>query len=77
MANPPYSDMPDTAHAFLMAHLPDGRTLLDFRRPIGHLILTDEEALNLAEGLAENVRMKQRGKLILPDHVERFQTENG
>lgn len=58
---------PDTDHNFLMSHMPDGRTLLDFRRPIGHLILTDEQALELAEALVENVKAANSGNLILPD----------
>ena len=58
---------PDTDHSFLMSHMPDGRTLLDFRRPVGHLILTDEQALELAEALVENVRAANSGNLILPD----------
>lgn len=58
---------PDTDHAFLMSHLPDGRTLLDFQRLVGHLILTDEQALALAEALVENVRAAHSGNLILPD----------
>ncbi len=57
---------PDTPHQFLMSHLPDGRTLLDFRRMVDHLIFEDEEALNLAEALVENVRMKRAGHLIVP-----------
>lgn len=59
--------LPDTDHAFLMSHMPDGRTLLDFRRPVGHLILTDQQALELAEALVENVRAANSGNLILPD----------
>lgn len=60
---------PDTDHQFLMSHMPDGRTLLDFRRPIGHLILTDEQALELAEALVENVTARRSGRLILPDET--------
>lgn len=59
--------LPDTDHAFLMSHMPDGRTLLDFRRPVGHLILSDQQALELAEALVENVRAANGGNLILPD----------
>ncbi len=56
----------DTELQFLVGTLHDGRVLLDFRSAhVDHLKLTQDMALDLAEGLVEAVTQARQGRVIL------------
>ena len=59
---------PDTDIDFVVGSLPDGRVLLDFRMArVDHLKLTQDMALDLAEGLVEAVNQAREGVIVSLD----------
>jgi len=53
---------------FIVGSTPDGRVLLDFRgMQINHLKMTQDVALNLAEGLVEAVNQARQGLVVSLD----------
>lgn len=58
--------MSEQNFTYLIGTTPDGRVLIDFRgRPIDHLVLTETDALELAEGIMQAVKDARQG-IILP-----------
>ena len=55
---------------FIVGSTPDGRVLLDFRgMKIDHMKMTQDMALNMAEGLVEAVTQARDGIIIrIPGH---------
>lgn len=55
----------DTQLHFIVGTLPDGKIVLDFRRPVDHLKMTVDEASALCEGLVDAIRqVAAHGRVI-------------
>lgn len=59
---------PETGMLFGLGITKDGRVLVDFgTASVDHLMLTPEQAENLAQGLEETAREARQGIVRLPD----------